>query len=219
MAIGSIFVVGVMPVGWIFVVVAGLAPSCSSDQTDGGYLAGTVDSVEATSAATNGGVAASSDVVASTQLQQTDETTADVLAAAAAFRATESNSFGDSDYFTTVYVVERLGEADDVGFITFADTAPLITDVQRCAIEAALEPRTVVWVDGLEAVIGTEPPVTVPDRHAVVMLAEPVIDGPRAEVGTELWCGMVCGIGSTLVVERSGSGEWIVTGELGGFVS
>lgn len=118
-----------------------------------------------------------------------------------------------------MYVVKRLGEADEVGFITFADTAPLITDDQRCALEAALDPRTVVWVDGLEAVIGTEPPVTVPDRHAVVMLAEPVIEGSRAEVATALWCGMVCGTGSTLVVERSGSGEWIVTGELGGFVS
>ena len=177
MAIGSIFLVGMMPVGWIFVVVTGLAPSCSDHQTDSGHPAETVDSVEATSAATNGSVVPSRDVVASTQLLPTDETTADVLAAAAAYRATESNSFGDSDYFTTVYVVERLGEADEVGFITFADTAPLITDDQRCAIEAALDPRTVVWVDGLEAVIGTEPPVTVPDRHAVVMLAEPVIEG------------------------------------------
>ena len=76
-----------------------------------------------------------------------------------------------------------------------------------------------VWVHDLEAVIGTEPPLTVPDRHAVLMVAEPVIDGPRAEVATELWCGMTCGVGSTLVVERSGSGKWIVTGELGGYVA
>ena len=123
MAIGSIFVVGVMPVGWIFVVVAGLAPSCSFDQTDGGYLAGTVDSVEAKSAATNGGVAGSSDVVASTQLQQTDGTTADVLVAVAAFPLPKQQ-LRRQRLFTTVYVVERLGEADDVGFITFADTAP-----------------------------------------------------------------------------------------------
>jgi hypothetical protein len=99
MAIGSIFLVGMMPVGWIFVVMTGLAPSCSDHQTDSGHPAETVDSVEATSAATNGSVAPSSDVVASTQLLPTDETTADVLAAAAAYRATESNSFGDSDLF------------------------------------------------------------------------------------------------------------------------
>ena len=42
-------------------------------------------------------------------------------------------------------------------------------------------------------------------------LAEPVIEGERTEVGVELWCGMVCAIGPTLVVERTESGEWIVT--------
>jgi hypothetical protein len=50
-----------------------------------------------------------------------------------------------------------------------------------------------------------------PDRQAVVMLAEPVIEGERTEVGVELWCGMVCAIGPTRVVERTESGEWIVT--------
>ena len=162
-------------------------------------------------------IAPSSEMTVSTQLPPPDDTTAEVLAAAVVYRVTESNSFGDDFSFTTVYVVERLGEAD--GFITFSDSAPLIANRRRCSIETALAPLTVFWVHDLEAVIGTDPPVTVPERHAVVMLAEPVIEGDRAEVGVELWCGMVCGIGSTLVVERTESGGWIVTGELGGFVA
>ena len=154
----------------MFVVAIGLVPRCEDDQTYDSYLPGTVDSVAATSTATEGSVAASSELIASTQPSPTDETIAEVLAATANVpREMQGNSYADSAYFTTVYVVERLGEADDVGFITFSDTAPLITDAQRCAIEAAFfTVQTVVWVHDLEAVIGTEPPVTVPDRHAVL---------------------------------------------------
>ena len=141
MPLGPILLIGVMPVGWMFVVAIGLATSCEDNQTYGSYLPGTVDSVDATSTATDGSVAESTELIASTQPSPTDETTAEVLAAAATYRANEANSDADSDYFTTVYVVERLGEADDVGFITFTDTAPLITDAQRCAIEATLDPQ------------------------------------------------------------------------------
>jgi hypothetical protein len=148
-----------------------------------------------------------------------DETAAQVLAAAAKYRATERNSFSEDDYFTTLHVVERLGRTGADGFVSFPEAAPAITDGERDAIEAALAPRTVIWVHSLDAVIGTEPPLTIPDRQAVLMLAEPILDGRRAEVGTMLWCGMVCGIGGTLVLEYNASGNWVVTDELGGFVA
>jgi hypothetical protein len=51
------------------------------------------------------------------------------------------------------------------------------------------------------------------------MFAEPAIDGGRADIVVNLWCGMVCGGGMGLVLELSSDDEWTVTGQFGGFVA
>jgi hypothetical protein len=123
--------------------------------------------------------------------------------------------------FTTLHVVERLGQADDeVGHVEYSDDAPQMTAPQRGAIEAALAPRHVMWTHDLESVAG--PPMTgspLPPDQAVVMFAKPTIEGGHAEIVLNLWCGMACGAGTGLVLERSSADEWTVTDRFGGFVA
>jgi hypothetical protein len=149
----------------------------------------------------------------------TDESTA-VLAAAVLYRATAGNGWDDPEHFNSFYVVRRLGHADADGFISEIENGTPLTVSQRAAIRAALAPRTVTWIDQPEDARGDETtPRTIPDRHAIITIAAPVIDDDRAEVATELWCGWVCAVGSTFVLERSSDGVWKVTAEVGGYVS
>lgn len=149
----------------------------------------------------------------------TADATSAVLAAAVLYRATDGNSWDDPNRFNTFYVVERLGHADADGFITGLDTGRLLTDAERTAIEEALAPDTVYWVPSRESVIGDQPPMTIPETHAIITVAEPVLNGSRAEVATELWCGFDCGVGSTSVLEQSSTGDWTVTEQIGGYVA
>lgn len=142
-----------------------------------------------------------------------------VLAAAVLHRAAVANSFSDPAQFTDLYVVERLGHADSHGFVSITDEDPVLTDSQRAAIETALAPRNVSWVASADTIRKTGASSTIPEHHAIISIAEPIIDQGRAEIATELWCGWMCAVGSTTVLERSASGTWRVTGEIGGFIS
>jgi hypothetical protein len=136
-----------------------------------------------------------------------------VLAAAVLYRTTTAaNSFHQR--FNTFYVVERLGQADAVGLITGLESGSRLTGPERAAIEEALAPRTVHWVASPQAVRGDDrTPKTIPERHAIISIAIPTIDGDRAEVATELWCSYLCGIGGISILERASDGSWAVTGE------
>jgi hypothetical protein len=170
-----------------------------------------------TTAATSTSAAGTNTTVASTSPAL--DTTSAVLAAAVLYRATVGNSWDDPDRFNTLHIVERLGEPHDDGFITGVDAGRPLTDSERSAIEAALAPRTVRWVPSRESVIGDQPSSTILERDAVITIAEPEIDGPRAEVGTELWCGFTCGLGTISVLELSPAGEWTVTEQIGGYTA
>jgi hypothetical protein len=149
---------------------------------------------------------------ASTSIDVAADPVAGVLATAAADWLSWQGAF------TTVHVVDRLGQerADLPSNVEFSDDARPMTDLQRSAIAAALAPRVVAWVHDLESVAGTA--MTVPSDEAVVMFAEPSIEGALAEVVVNLWCGMACGGGVTLVLERSGE-DWAVTERLDDFVA
>jgi hypothetical protein len=161
-------------------------------------------------------VTTTSTIEAST-IVEPDATTG-VLAAAVLWRATTGNSWDDPNRFNSFYVVGRLGHADANGFITLG-AGRALTDAERAAIEAALAPGTVEWIDSRADVISEPPTVTIPEDRAIITMAEPTIDGGRAEVATELWCGFDCGIGSTSVLEQSPTGDWTVTEQIGGYVA
>ncbi len=147
----------------------------------------------------------------------------EVLAAAAAYRLFDDNSFGGQDVFDRVNIVDSYATADTNGFPVADPESPLPLEV-RAAIEAALAPLAVAWVSSLHDVIGNQPaPGASPDGAlpdyqevgAVLTLGAPNIEGDDAEVPSNLWCGGRCGIGSTHVLERSPSGDWAVTGTTG----
>ena len=142
-----------------------------------------------------------------------------VLAAAVLWRATVGNSWDDPARFSHLYIVERLGHVDATGFITGVETGRALTQLERAAIEAALAPRTVQWVASWAAVVDERATTTLPEDRAIVTVAEPMIDGPRAEVATELWCGYTCAIGSTSILEQSPTEGWEVTDQIGGYIS
>ena len=142
-----------------------------------------------------------------------------VLAAAVLWRATVGNSWDTADRFRYFYIVERVGRVGADGFITDTDSGRVLGDEQRAAIEAALAPRRVEWVESWDAVVDEEATTTLPGDRAIITVAEPMIDGARAEVATELWCGFDCAIGSTSVLEQSADGDWTVTDQLGGYIS
>jgi hypothetical protein len=144
---------------------------------------------------------------------------ADVLAAAIAYRATDGNGWVDPDHFRAFYIVRRLGHADAEGFISGFRQGPRLTPGQGAAIEAALTPRTVTWVRSPKAVRGDQQkPRKMPDRTAIIIIAEPAIDGDRARVASELWCDWLCALGSTSVLERR-NGVWKVTEDNLAYVS
>ena len=142
-----------------------------------------------------------------------------VLAAAVLRRATTRDGRTEPDRFSHLYIVERLGRADADGFITGVESGRALTAAERAAVEAALAPRTVEWVESWDAVVDEQATTTLPEDRAIVTVAEPLVEGGRAEVSTELWCGYECGIGSTLVLERSPSGDWAVTDEIVNYVA
>ena len=150
---------------------------------------------------------------------ETGDPTPAVLAAAVLYRTTTAaRSFHQR--FNTVYVVERLGQADADGLITGLDRGSRLTGPERAAIEEALAPRTVHWVASPQAVRGDDrTPTTIPAHHAIISIAIPTIDGDRAEVATELWCSYLCGIGGISILERAPDGSWAVTGESVSYVS
>jgi hypothetical protein len=130
-------------------------------------------------------------------------------------RVTRDNSFGGQDVFGEIKVVDRLGTANR-GMVEVGDDSPALSDAERAAVERALAPRTVVWVESLRAVIGPGPPPTsMPDLGAVLTLAMPEIDGDDAVMTSTLWCGALCGIGGSHTLHRGSSGAWAVTGTEG----
>jgi len=142
---------------------------------------------------------------------------AEVLAAAVRYRV-ETYASG---HYTTLFIIDRLGRySEDDGYITDWADGQELTAFERAAIAAALEPRSVSWIAHWRDVMGDPPSPTLPDeRQAIILLAEPSIDGSRADVATELSCGTTCSYGATTLLERSSDGDWQVTGETDAFVS
>ena len=141
---------------------------------------------------------------------------AEVLAAAVRYRV-ETYASG---HYTTLFIIDHVGRySPEDGYITDWVDGPELTATERDVIATALGPRPVTWISDWRDVMGEPPSPTLPNRHALILLAEPSIDGSRAEVATELSCGTTCSYGATSTLEQSPAGEWVVTGETNAFVS
>jgi hypothetical protein len=146
---------------------------------------------------------------------------ASVLAAAVAERVLRDNSMGSSVRFDRVNIVVSLGTPTGSG-VEVTPTSPLLTTEEKAAIQDAVRPTPVTWVESVTQVLG--PPghdlPTYLEVGAIVTLGIPEIENGSAKVYSELWCGGTCGIGSTYLLERNNSGTWKVTGVTGpGFIA
>jgi hypothetical protein len=123
---------------------------------------------------------------------------------------------GQADEYDSFQVVDRLSQLSGTTIDVSADSRPLSND-ERAAVETILSPRVVAWVPNFRT-IGDNPP-QIAERQAILTITEPFIDGPLAEVTVELWCGMTCAGALTYILERSATGQWLVIGGTGGWVS
>jgi hypothetical protein len=198
--------------GLVVGAVTVLAAGCGDDQ-----LTSSTEAVPSMISSTVGSATTSSSrrpatLSTTSSTNEAADPVADILAAAAAHWRS-----GVRPRVRTLHVVDRLGEANEVGAIQFDDNSPQMTDLQRRAIESALAPRVVMWTHDLESVTGTA--MTIPREEAVVMFAEPTIEGGRAEIFVNFWCGMMCGGGVGLGLEQSSADGWKVTREFDGFIA
>jgi heat shock protein HslJ len=145
-----------------------------------------------------------------------DETTA-LLAAVAANRVFDDNSFGGSDdVFDAIGVVDALATVDDDGFAQVGADARPLSPEERAAITEALAPLPVRWIEpGRRTAVFDRIMDGTARLGAVVTLAEPEIDDTTATAHSELYCGGLCAIGGAHELERQPDGTWKVTGEVG----
>lgn len=136
---------------------------------------------------------------------------ADILAATALHMATDANTFEAGHRFTEVLVVDRV--VPDAGDpMNAEDSGDRLTEDERSAIRSVLEAESRVQFISSPDDFRTDDLRPTIDGAAIFTLAPiQMIDDTTAHVSASMWCGGVCGLWATFVVELVGS-EWTVTG-------
>lgn len=147
------------------------------------------------------------------------ETEAQVLAAALHHLATEGNTFGPEHRFSELAVWENLDPGAGASGAWAQTPGPLMTDLDRDAIERRLmDLGPVRWIDDPREWI-TDDLRPVVAGAAILSVGAVIRDGDEVLVAVHLWCGGVCGFGTTYRLARVGDG-WAVVGHEGGmFIS
>lgn len=143
-------------------------------------------------------------------------TVAALLAVAADHRIRMANGFDTPNVFSSVAILRTYGVANDDGALdSTAGPVPVPDDVRQ-AIEMALGPITVQWV-AAAADVPTEPTATWDEQPlpALLTLAEPVINGERATVVSDLRCEPGCVIGGGQAFNLGADGSWAAVGPVG----
>jgi hypothetical protein len=129
-----------------------------------------------------------------------------IVAAAAVARLTDE-SFGGSAALNGVNIVERYGATSADGMLDVGSGGPLIDAGVRTAVEDALAPVVVTWIEKLEDVMGTDQVPADEGDWVILRLSRPVIDGTRAVITTERYCGWDCGNGGALNLDKANSDQ------------
>ncbi|MEZ5259633.1 MAG: hypothetical protein R2705_22950 [Ilumatobacteraceae bacterium] len=117
--------------------------------------------------------------------------------------------------FDPVYVFDHYGRARGFGLVEIPDDAPAMLPETKTAIERALDPAEVIWVERVGEVASGDRTTELPESTgAVLKIAPPRWADGSAYVTIELYCGPVCGVGGTARLE-SGQDGWEVVGEEG----
>lgn len=116
-----------------------------------------------------------------------------------------------------VSVRDTLGMGDEQDAhidLEHRDARPL-TAGERAAVEAALSPAQVEWIDRAHAdELERRQLDSPPPQFTVLTLTVPRTSVDTVTVTASVWCGGLCGTGSTFVLSRE-DGAWIVTGTIG----
>ena len=118
-----------------------------------------------------------------------------IVAAAAVARLTDQRLGGDA-VLDRVNIVERYGTPNSDAMLDVGSDSPQMGTDVRTAVEHALAPMVVTWVDSINDVIGTGQEIPAYEEVGLVLtLSRPIIDGRQAVITTERWCGGTCGSG------------------------
>jgi len=140
----------------------------------------------------------------------------EIVATASLARLTTDNSFGGAPVFDRVNIVSRYGNPTQDGLLEFGSDSSVIGPEIRAAVEQALAPMSVTWVDSSADVIGTGQDIpTYEEVGPVLTLGTPTVNGDEAEMTTGLWCGGTCGAGGTYTLEWTETNGWQITGMTG----
>lgn len=117
-----------------------------------------------------------------------------------------------------VSVRDTLGVGDerDASVYFGGPSARPLTPDERAAIEAELAPTQVAWIDQ-DQVADLQQRQLEPSapEFMVLTMAVPRTTSDTVAVTTQVWCGALCGVGSTYLLANE-AGAWTVTGTTGG---
>ena len=143
---------------------------------------------------------------------------AKIVAATAAYRIDNNGELGDI-LVDRINVIDQYATQVPEGYLVVGDDGRLLDSTVRQAVEGSLAPANVMWFhtpdDALGNPSGTDDLPTYEDIGLILTFGAPEIDGSNATIVSEMWCGMACGGGTTFTLERSDTGEWVVTGTTG----
>jgi hypothetical protein len=134
-----------------------------------------------------------------------------VLAAAASDRLGDTNSFINAHPIATIRVIDTLATTDPDGDMDFANGVAL-TEGERMTIQQTLAPIDVEWMTFEAAdVLDDE----IQQGAPMLALAQPTVHDGQITMTSSFTCGSLCATGGAVILERTASGVWVVTGQYG----
>jgi hypothetical protein len=215
----------------LLVLAVGVAGGCGSSGSDAPASASSIAMPSALESTTVLPFVPPTASVGSTQPTSTDSLAssdgsvrdqAAVVVAAATHRLYRATGMADPPTFDQVNVIDRYGSPSMSGNLEIEPDGRVIDDDVRAAVERALAPSTVAWVDHWADVIGDlSSGEDATHQHVEVLLTfgEPMLDEQRATIVLDLVCGTLCGDGTTYVLDWSDAQGWTVTGTTRGWLA
>jgi hypothetical protein len=142
-----------------------------------------------------------------------------IVAAMAAYHVDNNGELGDAVVVDRVNVIDQFATLVPDGYLVVGDDGRSMDSTVRQAVERSLAPATVTWFHTPDDILGDPAATgvwpTYQEIGLILTFGAPEIDGPSATIVSEMWCGMVCGGGTTFTLEHSDTDDWIVTGTTG----
>jgi hypothetical protein len=128
--------------------------------------------------------------------------TTEILVQATMHLLRNDTTFGPGHVFPTVLIVDHLKDG------------PALADDQKAALDTAVSTLSDVrFIAGQDDFVTDDLRPTI-EGAAIITLGVPDVDGNKATIDMEMWCGGLCGIWLTYALEVGDAG-WEVLGTVG----